>query len=404
MRIAFVAQSWPGDDSPNGVVTAVRHLREGFREIGCEVRVIPLDKDAAAAPETIRLPPRARPGPLARAKGWLGLDEPWVEGIGAQIAGAARQAEAEGVELLVMPETQGWAALAQAAVSIPVVVTLHGPWFLHQAFHGRAPGAADARRVRREGRGLAACAGITAPSRDVLDRARARYGFPEGRPAAWIPNPIPLGPALRREALDPEAARSLLFVGRFDRHKGGDVMLEAFARLIAGGADARLTFVGPDRGIEGADGRLTHLPEALAALPEAVRARIDVRGQLPRDEVARLRARRPVAVIASRYENLNYTLLETLSVGAATVCTAVGGPAELVRHGETGLLVPPEDPAALAEACARLLAEPALAARLGAAARARIEAGFAPAPVAREMLAFFEQVISAHGRGPVGRA
>ncbi|SFI48568.1 glycosyltransferase family 4 protein [Albimonas pacifica] len=396
MQIAFVAASWPGEDSPNGAVAAVRHLAAGLREIGCGVRVIPLD--GARGPDTIPPPPASRPPLRSRLAGRLGLSDPWIEAIGARLAAAARQAEAEGVELLAMPETHGWAAQVQAAVSIPVVVTLHGPWFLHRALKGRAPDRADARRVAREGRGLAACAGITAPSRDVLERARAFHGFPAGRPAACIPNPIPPGPALDRAALDAEEARSLLFVGRFDRHKGGDVMLDAFARLVAGGVDARLTFVGPDRGVEGPEGPL-RLPQALAALPEAARARIDVRGQLPRAEVARLRLRRPVAAIASRYENLNYTLLETLAAGAATVCTAVGGPAELVRHGETGLLVPPEDPAALAAACARLLDDPALAARLGAAARARIVADFAPVPVAREMLAFFEQAIAARKRG-----
>jgi glycosyltransferase involved in cell wall biosynthesis len=394
MKIALVTPSWPGDDIPNGVITAVRHLHDGFREIGCEVQIISIDGGAGS--DAVPLPPRPAPTLGARIKGRLGLDEPWLRPVGAQLAGAARTAEKAGTEILVMEESFGWAAQVQAAVSIPVVVTLHGPWFMHQGFHGTgAPGAADARRVRREGAAIAACAGITAPSRDVLESTRAKYGYPAGIPAAWIPNPMPLGAALVPEELTEQEARSLLFVGRFDRHKGGDVMLEAFARLIEGGADARLTFVGPDRGVDGPDGATTHLPEALGALPEAARARIDILGRLRREEVAALRARHPIAVIASRYENLNYTLLETLAVGAATVCTAVGGPAEVVRDGETGLLVPSEDPAAMAAACARLLADPGLARRIGAAARAQIEADFTPVPVARSMLAFFEQVLAA---------
>ena len=84
MKIAFVAAAWPGEDSPNGAVAAVRHLAAGFREIGCTVRIIP--HEGAPAEDVILPPPPPRPGLPARLAGRLGLADPWIEAIGARLA------------------------------------------------------------------------------------------------------------------------------------------------------------------------------------------------------------------------------------------------------------------------------------------------------------------------------
>jgi glycosyltransferase involved in cell wall biosynthesis len=78
-----------------------------------------------------------------------------------------------------------------------------------------------------------------------------------------------------------------------------------------------------------------------------------------------------VAVLCSRSEGLSNAVLEYMAAGRAIVATAVGGTGGLIDDGVHGLLVPPNHPSALAEAVRRLLADPVLAARLGAAARQR---------------------------------
>lgn len=74
-------------------------------------------------------------------------------------------------------------------------------------------------------------------------------------------------------------------------------------------------------------------------------------------------------VVPSRSEGLSVFLIEALTAGCPVVASNTGGLAELVTDGENGLLVPAGDPLALAAALRRLLADPALAARLSAAAR-----------------------------------
>jgi glycosyltransferase involved in cell wall biosynthesis len=76
----------------------------------------------------------------------------------------------------------------------------------------------------------------------------------------------------------------------------------------------------------------------------------------------------------SRWEAFPYTLLEALAAGTPVVATAVGGVPEAARHGEEALLVPPDDPVALAAEIVRLLSDAALRQRLVAAGRLRAAA------------------------------
>src|SRR5262249_20946668 len=131
-----------------------------------------------------------------------------------------RRAVAErGIQILEMEETFGWARWLRPAVSIPICVRLHGPWFLSGAAAG-VPDDDDFReRIREEGRAIRVADAVTAPSRAVLERVRDYYGLPLPE-AEVIPNPtwpIPVPERWRLEGCEPN---QVLFVGRFDRLKG----------------------------------------------------------------------------------------------------------------------------------------------------------------------------------------
>ncbi len=95
-----------------------------------------------------------------------------------------------------------------------------------------------------------------------------------------------------------------------------------------------------------------------------------------RDDVAEVLALADVFVLPSESEGFGRVLVEAMAMGRPVVATNVGGIPDIVLDGETGLLVEPADPAALASAVGALLDEPARAARLGAAGRARAESTF----------------------------
>lgn len=96
----------------------------------------------------------------------------------------------------------------------------------------------------------------------------------------------------------------------------------------------------------------------------------------PRRDVARLLAACDVSVISSVKEGMSNTIMESMAAGKPMVATRVGGNAELIAEGETGFLVPPRDPAALAGAVERILEDPTLAKAMGHQARVRIAQRF----------------------------
>ena len=113
-----------------------------------------------------------------------------------------------------------------------------------------------------------------------------------------------------------------------------------------------------------------------------LRARVPVaRGFVPNDELQALYARAAVVACPSRREGFGVACLEAMSHGRPVVATDVGGLRDLVVDGETGLVVPTRDPAALRPALERLLGDPELRRRLGAAGRQRAQERFSWAAV-----------------------
>lgn len=197
---------------------------------------------------------------------------------------------------------------------------------------------------------------LVAPSR-FLAGVLARAGVGVGRTHV-VRNPAAPVPA---DVLVPAAARrDVVVAGRLSPEKGVDVLLRA---LAAAPAVRRLHVAG--------DGPARADLEVLAR--EVAPGRVVFHGRLPADDVRALVAGAVAAAVPSRwYENAPLAVTEALAAGVPAVVTALGGAPELVRDGVDGLVVPPEDPAALAAALTRLVEDPARAAAMGAAGRARV--------------------------------
>jgi glycosyltransferase involved in cell wall biosynthesis len=101
-----------------------------------------------------------------------------------------------------------------------------------------------------------------------------------------------------------------------------------------------------------------------------------------------------VFALPSRWEGMSNGLLEAMAAGRPIVATTAGGNPELITDGETGLLVPPEDPGALAAAIARLVRDPALARRLGDAARRRVEKDYTLDRMVSRMEALYDELLA----------
>jgi glycosyltransferase involved in cell wall biosynthesis len=188
--------------------------------------------------------------------------------------------------------------------------------------------------------------------------------------------------------------RKLLTVGRLTPEKGLHVLIDAFARIADRHPDVMLEMVGPPwqtpeefivrlgtrTGTDGIrrlrrfyDGRPYH--EHVASLvPERLRDRVRIRAELVgHDELAASYANAEVFVNPSLSEAFGMSIVEAGASGIPVVATRVGGVPEAVVDGVTGRLVPSDDPEALADALHELLEDPVRGARMGRAARQRIE-------------------------------
>jgi len=157
---------------------------------------------------------------------------------------------------------------------------------------------------------------------------------------------------------------TIVWVGRVDPVKDLETLLRAFALVLAQMPEARLRLFGsPPPGGE------AYLQRCVALAAElGIAGEVTFEGRVAdvRDAYAAAR----VVVLSSITEGIPYTLIEAMACGRPCVATDVGGVSEALD--ETGLVVPPRDPAALAEACLTLLQDPGLRWRLGSAARRRV--------------------------------
>ncbi|MDX6370940.1 MAG: glycogen synthase, partial [Gaiellaceae bacterium] len=269
-----------------------------------------------------------------RKRPWLA---PLIPALLASFVRAARRLDADLLHAHWLPA--GWVA---ARTGKPYVVQV---WGTDLALARRAPWLA--RGVLRRARL------VIAASNELAEDARA-LGAREVR---VIPSGVDLPAEVGAEAEPPE----VLYAGRLSPEKGVLELVEAAAGL-------NLVVAG--------DGPLR------SRVPQS-------KGFVPHDELQRLYARAAVVACPSRREGFGVACLEAMAHGRPVVATPMGGLRDLVVDGETGLVVPARDPAALRAALERLLGDPELRRRLGEAGRRRAGERFSWAAVTDATLAAY---------------
>lgn len=219
---------------------------------------------------------------------------------------------------------------------------------------------------------------------------------PRAAPALRVIYNAGVDDALAREAAQPLPADAggsggegplVVACGRLTRQKGFDVLLPALAR-VRGRVPARLWIVGP-----GADQEALERQARELGLADSVRFL-----GFQRNPFAFMAAA-DLFVLSSRWEGFANVVTEAMACGAPVVSTdCPHGPGEIIQDGVNGLLVPPEDAPALAEAMVRMLEDPALRERLAAAGRVRAQR-FHARRIAAE---YGELFLDAAGRGGAG--
>jgi glycosyltransferase involved in cell wall biosynthesis len=171
----------------------------------------------------------------------------------------------------------------------------------------------------------------------------------------------------------------VLTVARLDEQKGHHYLLDAAAQV----PEAQFVLAG--------DGPLRASLEAQAR-SLGVEERVKFLGY--RNDIADLLADCDVFVLPSLYEGLPLSILEAMSAGKPVIATHIGGTDEAVIAGETGLLVPPANPTALAAAIRAVLTDRPLAQRLASAGRARVEQEFSAAKMVQQVISVYDELLA----------
>ncbi|MCW2817454.1 MAG: glycosyl transferase group 1 [Marmoricola sp.] len=276
-------------------------------------------------------------------------------------------------------------ARAARAAGVPAVVqTQHLPWMLRS-------------RAKRSPffRGLHEVDHLIGVSR-ALTRTYERIGVPAER-LSTVPNgvgPREHGPgrlaARRTLGLDPDQP-VVMSVGRLITMKRHRDLLDSTPALLERFPDLVVLVVG--------EGHLrAKLTRQAASL--GVGDRVRLLGH--RSDARQLLDAADVFVLPSAHEGMPLAALEAMEAALPVVATRVTGSEEVVVDGETGLLVPAQDPAALTRALADLLADPIRRQRMGRQGRARYLAGYTRQRMAEDTLAVYSRVLASVGAEPTG--
>ena len=238
--------------------------------------------------------------------------------------------------------------------------------------------------LRREGRLLRQAARVCAISRYVRDRIVEAHNLPADD-VEVIPLPVNTegfvpAPAGRSNSRD----RFLLCVGRLeDPRKNLGLLLDAFGRVRRRLGRIRLRLVGP---LEQKDW-LGHELQRWG-----VADGVDYVGEVGLRELVRLYQEADAVLLSSRQEGFGLVLAEAMACETPVVATRCGGPEDVVRDGETGFLVPCDDPVAMANAIEHLFSDDRLRHRMGEAAREHVCRSFSLDVVGARILEVYRQV------------
>ena len=368
VRVLLIANTLPPRDV-SGVGEQVLQLAAGLRELGDEVEVLGRGPGGAAGPKVL-FPLTIVPA------AWRALRRfrPHVVQV-HESDGALAALLVRAVRELIEPRPRLAALLQVSYVEERRAVR---PLVANGRILGR-PGGAEIRFRWLKAPFQILLGLITVRAADLVlapsaVTAAELHGDYRCKDVAVIPNVtggLPAGPAGEVEGRFEGTPGYLLFVGRLRIRKGVEVLLEALHELHRPAAALRIAGDGEHRAA-------LERRAAKLGLRDAVR----FLGGCDSHRVRTLLGGAAALVVPSIYEGMPLVVLEAMDMGVPVVASAVSGIPEVVVDGETGWLVPPEDPEALAGALAEVLGDPAEARRRGEAGRRRVERLYRPAVAA----------------------
>jgi glycosyltransferase involved in cell wall biosynthesis len=312
------------------------------------------------------------------------------------VAGKINRLDREhGIDIIEFPNWEGAGFWYVAFFpKRPVVMRLHTAYFetFEFDFARRRPTFADRftfwleKQSVRKSRFLAATAEY---HRELICRT---YNIPFNR-CVIIPLGVKIDPGIPvKKRANAGRPPTVLTIGRLEYRKGTIDLIESVAAVIDQVPDARFIFIGNDR--PHAPGNKTFSVYFGEKHP-ALRDRVEFIGHVPYEEIDAYYQKADVFALPSLCENFGIVFIEAMKHGLPVVAYRATAVPEVVKNGETGFLVEPNDRKALAEAVTRLLKDPELRNKFGMAGLQRARAQFDHAKLLQKTIGYYEHVMQA---------
>ena len=392
MNICFAALSYrPDGEQGSGVGSQVRVLAHGLVAAGHSVGVVSLAKDPTITDDLGVQIDYVSSGtlhwfvsrvPLVGKLFALPLRE--IEYSIAAWRGVRRANKTRKIDLIEGTET-GMLLVAFLFRKIPVIIRLHGEQY---TFHKYTPGMGLtaavflSRLLQRFA--LRRAKLLISPSQAHAEEISRELRLEHPR-IRVVPNCFDVAEVSSGQNYHREE-NTVLFVGRLERVKGVPILLEAARQVVKECPTAHFILAGTSHP--------TLAPEEIDAMIRrySLDEHIERRGFLGRRELIDAYRQASVCVMPSHYESFGLVALEAGACGVPVVGTRVGGLAEVIEHGNTGLLVDSGDASGLAAALIQVLTNPSDRKRMGKAAQKRAETKFSSAQSIALNLCLYEEM------------
>lgn len=385
MRIALVSYEYAGHANGGGIGTYVRGAAAMLAGRGHDVEVFTSGDSPASE--------FVSPGLLVHS-----VCTSRVEFPQAIVPVFAKRNAVAAFDVIEGPEFGAdAAAIASAFPEIALVVKLHAPrftidasnahyvdwrrrsrYFLGALRRGRLPDNPWRYRIETDSERTHVLDAneIVANSHATAELVGRIWGLPKQRVSVV---PLVFEPPRQLLAIDPESKTNVvLFLGRLEVRKGVLELAKAVSHAVRRIADVRFRFVGRS---------LPH-PADGAPMSEHIRrtvgprAPVEIVDGIPYEKVPLELAKADLCVFPSDWEASGFVCLEAMAAARGVIGSSAGGMAEIIDHGRTGLLVPPRNPRAIAEAILTLMRDPERRIAMGRAAREHVLSAYSPDVIA----------------------
>lgn len=399
MRICFISREYPPETGFGGIATFVKHLAHGLKELGHEVVVVALAKEQEKTVNdngvvVHRVLPYKIEGDLDAVNRCMPYSRYVLLTTLALWRKFFQLHSKQPFDVVDSPELLAESIYASVLRVVPLVIRLYTPHskFIAENLHNAAATFDHLFVATLERLAMSSADVLTSPSTDLADFVAADLNYPRDQ-IKIVRNPIDpdeFSPEGDR-ALVGDGRKTVLFVGRLEERKGIQYLVDAMPKILAVCPDTRFVIIGDDT--INAGGGSQH--SVLADLKDSLRRsgsidKVTFIPRIPLSELPSYYRSADVCVVPSVYDNSPYTCLEAMACGRAVVGTSAGGTREYLIDGESGLIVPPKDANALAEAITNLLKDTSFRQSIASNARQRVLDKFQRKKIAQDCLPLYE--------------